>query len=154
MELSEVETTWQSVSGMWNLNKVELHICDYVYVQGVSTRSYIYLCEHPTGLSVAAEFKERLRRGLTAEGDRQCAQSSFIFLTTLNHVNLHVCVYLQCFTYANCGDFAQFAWSSPTFKPKRSQVFWGFFYARCPEGELKPAEYKGTEFSWPGGTVN
>lgn len=118
--LCEVEKTWQSVSEMWNLNKLELHLCVYMYIQGFATRSCICLCEHPTRLGVAAEFKERLCRGLRAECNGQCAKSLFIFLTTLNHGNLHVCVYLQCFTHANCVDFSQFAWSSPTFKPKCS----------------------------------
>lgn len=109
------------------------------------TRSGICLHEYPTGLMVAAEFKERLRRGLTVEGDRQCAKSFFVFLTTLNHVNLHVCVYLQCFTHANCVDFSQFVWSRPTFKPKRSQVVF-FFVLAAQKGSLNLLNTKTLHF--------
>lgn len=49
---------------------------------------------------------------LRVDSRRRPAVSSFIFLTTLNRVNLRVCVYFQCFAHANCVDFSQFAWST------------------------------------------
>lgn len=145
--------------GIWTcLNNIHWASYMYVHIHGFATRSCIFFvwASHKIK-SCSQSSKSASAVGLTAEGDQQCAKSFLIFLTTLNYINPHVCVYLQCFTHTNCVDFSQFAWSSPTFKPKRSRFFFFFFpCARCPGGggELEPAEYKDTAFSWPGGTVN